>query len=555
MTYAQTLEQSMLVAHWLQAQFQVRKGDRVGIAMRNNLEHVVSWWACHLIGAVAVELNAFADSDTMTFCIADVGCRVVICDVERCDRIKPMLEDGKRLRQHETGANTESDTLRGVAVIPFGKGKGAGRVPKSQRSYLQGERHPMLFDYEELGEKWKASCPKEPSRNLKVYPEDNCHILFTSGTTGRPKGVLATHRQSLHNLGATLWIGARIFARRKRPLPNPAANPDVIKILTAYPLFHAAGLLSQLVTNSASGGKLVFMYQWDVDEAVKLMQQHKCNRFGGVAYMSRQLAQHPTELPSLSSISHGGSAAARELAAESYVKTGNGIIGNGYGATETSSFATGCYQDDYIAFPDGAGSAPPTTDIKIMDPVTLVEVPLRSKGEVWIRNSGIAEGYWNRPEATAEAFMADGFYRTGDLGYMNEHDILFIVDRVKDLIIRAGENISCTVVENGVYACSKIIEAAAVALPDSSLGERVAVFCVPRKGGEDVTVEEIKQAAKAAVVKHEVPEFVVITNEPLPKIPAGKVDKKILRNMIVDIAKQKGWGDYAKGAQTSKAKL
>lgn len=558
-TYKQVYQQTLLVAHWLQSQFQVRRGDRVGIAMRNNIEHVIGFWACHLLGAVVVELNSFSDADTLTFCIADVGCRVVLSDVERWERIQPTLTDGGRLRKYENFHNSEADVLRGVVVIPFGKGKGVGRIPRSQRSYLVkpdgSPIHQLVHDWEDLGAKWGPTQPAGPPA-VKVHPEDNCHIFFTSGTTGKPKGVLATHRQSLHNLGATLWVGARVFVRRRRPLPDPTKNPEQAVHLIGYPLFHAAGSLSSMVTNTMSGAKLVFLYQWDVDEAVRLIQEHKCDRLGGVPYQCRQVAHHPADLPSLGSITYGGSSSPRELASESRTKTGGGLYGNGYGATETSSFACGNYMDDYWHFPDSAGAPPPTTDIKIMDPVSLIEAAPGKHGEIWIRNPGVAQGYWNRPEATKEAFLPDGFYRTGDVGFINEHGLLFVVDRVKDMIIRGGENISCTVVENGAYGCSKVAEAAAVALPDASLGERVAIFVVPRPdlGQATLSEEEVREAARKVLSKHELPEFIVVQKEPLPKIPAGKIDKKILRDQLKVIAKKRGWGDFGGGQTDAKPK-
>lgn len=206
-------------------------------------------------------------------------------------------------------------------------------------------------------------------------------------------------------------------------------------------------------------------------------------------------------------------------------------------------------------FPDSVGAWPPTTDIKIVDPNTLTEVPKGDKGEIWIRSSGVATGYWNRPQANAETFLPDGFYRTGDMGYIHkEHGLLFISDRIKDIIIRGGENITTVVVENGVYSHPKVLEVAAVALPDKAFGERVAAFVVPRDGikAEDLSEEEIKAAARKVLPKHEVPEFIVLRDEPLPKIPAGKIDKKILRDELLKIAVQRGWGDFGDRA---KAKL
>ncbi|CAO1635260.1 unnamed protein product [Sympodiomycopsis kandeliae] len=558
MTYKQAYDQSRLTAHLLSAEFQVRRGDRVAIACRNNLEFVTTWWACHLIGAVATLLNAFADQTTLNFCIQDSGCRVLLCDVERWERIRPTIEKGQ-LDLLKTQANDENDSLRGIVVIPFGKGQGKGRLPKQERTYLpthgadgNGKAHssnvlrPSVQCFEALSEKWRPTLPSQPPATI-LSPEDFATIIYTSGTTGTPKGVLSTNRQSLHCLGATMYLPARCYLRRHRPLPDPTKNPDVPATLMCFPLFHVAGILSSLVAGTSQGIKVVLMYAWDVDEAVKLINEHKIVRLAAVAYMTRQLAVHPAEMPSLGAMSHGGSASAKELSQEMYKKTGKGLIGNGYGATETNALAAGCYQDDYMNWPDSCGMPPPTTDIKIMNPDSLIEMPQGKSGEIWVRGPGIATGYWNRPKATAEVFLPDGFYRTGDVGYVNTHGALFIQDRVKDLIIRGGENISCTVVENALYSQTDVMECAAVGLPDSNWGERVSVFVVPRQGvdASKLNVDDLKRSATKQLSKHQVPEFIHVQAEPLPKNSGGKVDKKILRDQLKQIAREKKWGDFA----------
>lgn len=379
MTYSEAYQQSVSTAHWLSSQFQVRRGDRVGIACRNNLEHVTTWWACHLLGAVATMINAFADPVTLNFCIEDSGARVVVCDVERWERIRPTFE--KRLYSIVNLApNDEDNSLRGIVVIPFGKGQGRGRIPRHERTYLP-KSNILVHCFEALGEKWQSTLSSSPPE-IAASPEDYASILYTSGTTGTPKGVISTNRQSLHCLGATLWIPARCYLRRHRPLPDPTKNPEIGSMLVCFPLFHAAGLLSSLVASTYQGLSLYFMYAWDADQAVKLINQHKINRLAAVAYMARQISTHPADMPSLGALSHGGSSSAKELGKEAFRKTGGGLIGNGYGATETNAFATGCYQDDYMNWPDSCGVAAPTTEIKIMDPEALVEMPTGKSGEV-----------------------------------------------------------------------------------------------------------------------------------------------------------------------------
>lgn len=577
MTYQQAYDESVRVASWLCTRFQVRRGDRVGIAMRNHLECVTTWWACHLLGAVVTMMNAFADRETLVFCVEDAGCRVLVCDVERWEKVRDRL----MMRMQNKGCglpNDEQNALRAVVVVPFGRGQGVGRIPVSERSYLprsdtndgNNSLHGLVHCFESLTRHADPSAPKTQSS-----PEDYATILYTSGTTGRPKGVVSTHRQSLHNLGAALYGLPRAYLRRHRPLPDPSTNnTDISSILLAYPLFHAAGLLTGLVAATYVGSHLVFMYAWNVDRAVELINTYKLTKFSGVAYQARQLALHPTDMPTLAAISHGGSPSAPELSTEAFNKTNKGIIGQGYGATETNAIATGCFQDDYANWPQSVGFPPPTTELKIMHPDKLVEMPVGKSGEVsepttivlgfvlltlpilhrrsyssqvWVRGPGIATGYWNRPQATSSVFLPDGFYRTGDIGYLNTHGALFIQDRLKDLIIRGGENISCAVVENAVYSHPDIIECAAVGLPDANWGERVVVFVVPRPGVrvQDVDEKDIKDRARKVLSKFQVPEFVHVQEQPLPKIPAGKIDKKALREQLKGIARDNKWGDFA----------
>ncbi|PWN18198.1 acetyl-CoA synthetase-like protein [Microstroma glucosiphilum] len=552
LTYSQAFDLSALLAHSLCTRFGIKKGDRVGIAMRNTIEHTISWWSVHLCGGVAVSLNAFADEDTLRFCTNDVGCSLVLTDAERVGALASLV--GQEGKEGEPG-------LRDLIVVPYGRGKGRGRLSAKERAeYLSESRR--VHDFDEVVKKAKDSVggKQVPLPSVDLQPEDYATIIFTSGTTGRPKGVLATQRQSLHNLGATLYVVPRCYLRRNRPLPDAeeSAQQPQVKTLIGYPLFHAAGLLSTMTTGMAKGEEMISMYSWDVQEAVRLIGERGLTRVGATAHMVRQLATAASDLPTLAAVTHGGASPPSELSAELLAKTQGGLTGTGYGATETNSMATGCYCDDYVNWPDSVGWAPPTITIRIVDPETKKEVKRGQLGEVWIHGAGIAEGYYRRPEATREAFLPDGTYRTGDVGMMNEDGALFIRDRIKDLIIRGGENISCTVVEKGIYAHPAISEAAAVALPDKKWGERIAVLCCvspssssssSSSSGALPSEEELKATARRILTnRQEWPEFIHVQREPLERNPAGKVDKKMLRARVLEIAKEKGWGDYAAAA-------
>lgn len=429
-------------------------------------------------------------------------------------------------------AKGSEPALRGIVVMPFGKKR--DRIPKEERyKYLQpGRDEPQDFihDWEALIQEYEVQTPPNPPK-VDVKLEDMATILFTSGTTGKPKGVISTQRQSLHSLTASLWVIIKSYIRRHRAVPDPK-NTDTPVSLVCFPLFHAAGLLSQLVTHTGQGGRIVFMHSWNVEEAISLMERERATRFAGPAFMARELALHPHLMPWLEALSHGGSSSPSSLAQESFKKTGAGIIGNGYGCTETNAFATGCYQDDYINWPSSAGFPAPTTEIVIVEPGTEKQLKQGETGEILIRGQGIAQGYYNRREATAESFLPSGFYRTGDVGHLNPQGALVISDRVKDLIIRGGENLSCSVIEDGVHGTfpDKIAEIAAVGLPDEVYGERVAVLVrLTQQGAKDLTKEKVMEAAKKRMKsKQHHPEFMMLVTEELPKIPAGKIDKKVL---------------------------
>lgn len=311
LTYSQAFDLSTLLAHALCTRFSIKKGDRIGIAMRNTIEHTISWWSIHLCGGVAVSLNAFADEDTLRFCTNDVGCSLVLTDAERVGALASLV--GQEGKEGEPG-------LRDLIVVPYGRGKGKGRLSGKERAQYLSESG-RIHDFDEVVKRAKESVggTQVPLPSVDLQPEDYATIIFTSGeylrqqgnehgsrsvgsssdarrvtmpapclpslpgTTGRPKGVLATHRQSLHNLGATLYVLPRCYLRRSRPLPDAAesAQQPQVKTLIGYPLFHAAGLLSTMTTGIAKGEEMISMYSWDVQEAVRIVGDREVSRLAG----------------------------------------------------------------------------------------------------------------------------------------------------------------------------------------------------------------------------------------------------------------------------------
>lgn len=604
-TYAQVYQESVRIAAWLQQAFQVRKGDRgawlegrewrgrlgtaslsscrigvdsmltlaplfacrlVGIAARNYPEFVASYWAIALVGGVACPLNSFHDGDTLAFSIRDVSCRVVIVDGERYERLvshmdglfdpEPPKAISDAARTALSGSTAASSSARattsivphtpveGMVVLPW---VGAKRVQgNSGKPWMKAGTRKGIFDYEQLMETVRDV---KDAPNVDVQPEDFATILFTSGTTGKPKGVLSTQRQSLSCLRLATYGGARNLLRRRRQLPPPPdpASPDQATLLLLVPLMHTTGLHSGLTLAVASGNCVAMMPQYNRDEAVKLIQREEAVAILGIGFMARELILSGADMPSLQVISHGGSAAAKEIPSEIRKSLPKATTGIGYGLTEVNGVATQNAVDDYYHRPTSVGLPPSGVELAIVDPSTGKEVAQGETGELWIRTPGRAMGYWNRPEDTAAAFLDDGWFRTGDLARFDEDEFLYIVDRVKDIIVRGGENISCTQVETGVYSHPSVLHCVAVAVPDERLGEKVGVVCIPHEGTEKLPSEkDIVTAASKVLPRYAVPEFVWVRREPIERNQNGKVLRHVVRKAFIDRIKNQNTSDGPK---------
>ncbi|PWN32579.1 acetyl-CoA synthetase-like protein [Meira miltonrushii] len=526
-TYADIHQQALRMASILATQFQVRKGDRVGIACRNYPEFVISFWAIHLLGAVTAILNSFHDGETLTFSIKDVSCRAVICDGERFERIKDHLPS--ILQSNET-------PFAGAIVMPW---MGAKHIQQEQdKKWLQfnGKGNHLIYDWQNLMNAHKNTTPTLPP--VDISPDDNGVILFTSGTTGKPKGVLSTQRQHLSCLRLATFGTARALLRRHRPLPPPpdVNDPEPGSVLVLVPLTHTTGLQSGLILSTAAGGKVVLMATYNRDKSIQIAQRERVRHILGIGFMVREIGiAGQDKLPSVSSIAHGGSSSSKELPSELRKSHPNAISSAGYGLTEVNGVALGLGVDDYHARPSSAGVPPVGVEVIIVDPASMERVKDGEQGELWIRSPGRAQGYWNRSKDTAEAFLPDGWFRSGDLAVVDPKDgFFYIVDRLKEIIVRKGENISCGQVENAVYSHPGVLHCAAVAIPDGSGGETVAVVCTPKDGQQLPTPEEVIEQASKHLPKYAVPEFVWIRKEELERNPNGKIVRAAVRKATIE---------------------
>jgi long-chain acyl-CoA synthetase len=492
-TFGQIYEQAIRVAALAQHKYGVAKGDRVAVAMRNYPEWVACFVGLLHLGAVVVPMNAWWQPDELRYGVEDSGTRLIIADEERARRFASL-----------NGFHVPIVTVRTGAGVTAELG-----YPRLEELLKDGPASP-----------WYLS---------PIGPEDDATIMYTSGSTGFPKGAVATHRSVVHGAMNYLVQGlAMLQLAQGAGVSLPAQQVMLLNV----PLFHITGSVPVLLVSVAIGRKLVIMHKWDAGEALRLIEKERATYFVGVPTMSLELMQHPDkdkfDLSSLLDIAAGGAprpAEHVERLAQAFPGKNPAI---GYGLTETNGVGAGNLRDNYRLKPASTGRpSPPMVEMKIADdggnPLSAGEV-----GEVCIRSSANVRGYWNKPEATAAAFTADGWFKTGDLGYMDEDGYLFIVDRKKDIIIRGGENISCQEVEAAIYGHPAVAEACVFGLPDERLGEIVGAVAY-LKPGERVEPEALIDYTREHLAGFKVPAKLWIAPEPLPKLGSAKIDKVSLR--------------------------
>lgn len=479
----------------------VRKGDRVALAMRNLPEWPVAFFAGAVIGAIVVPLNAWWTGEELAFGMADSGTSVLICDAERWER----------MALHKA----EMPELRHVLVTRGGSGDLA--EPACALEAVIGS--PKTY----------AEMPEQSLPDVAIEPDDPATIFYTSGTTGKPKGALGSHRNLLTNGLTTGYSGAATILRRGVPLPEPVVKAGLVVV----PMFHVTACSASMIPTIQAGNKIVFMHKWDTVKAFEIIEREKINATGGVPFIAWQLIEHPDrekyDLSSIESISYGGAPSAPELVSKIYEIFG-AFPGNGWGMTETMATVTSHTSEDYLNRPDSCGPPVPVSDLKIMSEDGLEELPVGEVGELWARGPQIVKGYWNRPEATAETFV-NGWVRTGDLAKLDDEGFCFIVDRAKDMIIRGGENIYSSEVENILYEHPAVTDAALVGIPHQTLGEEPAAV-VHLAPGETATEEELKAWVGTRLAKFKIPVKIIFCTDTLPRNANGKIMKRDLKALF-----------------------
>lgn len=478
----------------------VAKGDRVALAMRNMPEWPVAFFAIVATGAICVPLNAWWSPQELAFGVNDSGARVLIVDRQRHDRL-----DG------------DYRAMPGLEAVLVAR----ARVPLSGICRRLEDAIGDCSGY--------ASLPEVALPAVEILPDDAATIFYTSGTTGRPKGALGTHRNLATNILSAAYVAARSYLRRGEMPPEPEPKVGLLVI----PFFHVTACSASLMGALAGGTTLVLMRKWDAGEALALIERERVQVTGGVPTIAWQLLEHPDrekyDLSSLEVVQYGGAPSAPDLVKRIFDVFG-ALPGNGWGMTETMATVTQHVGEDYLARPTSCGAPVPVADLKIMADDGVTERPVGEVGELWARGPMIVRGYWNAPEETAKTFV-DGWVRTGDLARLDEEGFCTIVDRAKDIIIRGGENIYSIEVEDVLYAHPSVTDAALVGVPDPALGE-VPAAVVHLCPGCEASEAELQAFVRARLAAFKVPVAVRFSDTVLPRNANGKILKSELRQMF-----------------------
>ena len=491
-SYKKVMEHADALGYALVHEYGIKKGDRVGIAMRNLPEWIIAFAAILSVGGISVSLNAWWTEDENEYAINDAGLSLLIADPERISRAHgPCTRAGIRI------LGVRFDELQPLPP----------NVDNWNDILVMGSAMPVV----------------------EVLPDDDATILYTSGTTGFPKGAVSTHR-AISNALMAFASGAYVNAARRDAGDVEGSGLPACFILIV-PLFHVTGCIPVMLSSFTWHFKLVMMYRWDPERALQLIERHQVTNFVGVPTQSWDMLENPNfskyDTSSLSSVGGGGAPAPPKLVArvESSFKRGRPSIG--YGMTETNAYGPGNFGDDYVSHPSSTGRTPTIImDFDIRDD-SLKSLPRGERGQIWMKSPTLIRGYWNKPEATAETIV-DGWLCSGDIGRIDDEGFLYIEDRAKDMVLRAGENVYSAEVEAAIYEHPAIHEAAVFGVPHERLGEEVATV-IMLKAGETLTADEIRDFLSERLAAFKVPTRIAFSAEPLPRNPAGKFLKRELR--------------------------
>jgi long-chain acyl-CoA synthetase len=492
-SFDEVMQEVDALAYALVHHYGIEVGDRVGIAMRNMPEWIVSFAAIVSVGAISVSLNAWWTEEELDYAISDSGLSLLIADPERIRRAQEICVQGD------------------VRIL--------------------GARLDELQPLRPEVESWTTVVTRGNAMpDVEIGPDHDATILYTSGTTGSPKGAVSTHGAICQTIMA-FSAGAVINSSgRSADESSIGLAPCFILIV---PLFHVTGCIPVMMSCFSWHFKLVMMYRWEAERALDLIERHKVTAFVGVPTQSWDLIECPNfskyDTSSLASVGGGGAPAPPTLVERVERSFSRGRPSLAYGMTETNAYGPGNFGDDYVHHPTSTGRAPTIVmDVEIRDSQGRA-LGADEHGEIWLKSPTLIRGYWRRDEDTASTIV-DGWMRTGDLGRIDDEGFLYVEDRLKDMILRAGENVYSAEVEAAIYELAAVYEAAVFGIPDERLGEEVACV-VMLKQGMSLSADQLRAHLEKRLANFKVPTRVVFTDEPLPRNAAGKFLKRQMNQL------------------------
>ena len=514
LSFEEAWQESSRIAHLLIEHYGVRKGDRVAISMRNYPEWILSFTAATSVGAIAVAMNSLWQPDELAYGLSDSGARVLLADEERL----------QRLAQAET-------------VFP-------------ELSIL-GVRTSEAYGLEvsPLSEALREVPARVLMPEVDLLPEDDATIFYTSGSTGHPKGVVSAHRSVLT---ALLSWELDVVAGAVMEGREPAGAKVQPATLLGVPLFHATGSHAVYLASYRAQRRVVCMYKWDPEEAADLIEREQVSNFVAPAAMTGDLVSAAErtgrDLGSLLVVGGGGAPRAPAQVKSIDRAFRRAQPNTGWGMTETNAIGSGIVGTEYLDHPESSGRSSAVVDLRVVDEEGR-ECPVGERGELQIRGVSVFRCYWNRPEADAETFLDGRWMRTGDVAYLDEEGFLYIVDRIKDMVIRGGENIGCGGVEAAILEYPGVVEASVYGVPDERLGEEVGatVFI-----SDDCTEADLREFLKTRLSNFAIPRYFDLWREPLPRTGSGKILKRALREEAACAVAGNSAGLRARGSVSSK---
>jgi long-chain acyl-CoA synthetase len=493
------------LAATLQHDMGVKPGDRVAIAMRNCPDWVLTFAAAVHVGAIPVLINSWGSAEELEFTLRDSDPTVLAADLPR----SRLAADA--LRQRRT-ALLFSDVDGGI-------------------EHLDDDSLPHL-DVRPIRDAVAAGRGRDYA-TAKPDPEDMAMLLYTSGSTGHPKGVVYLHvsvGQALMNMLLSGFLPLELSG----PIELRGGASAEAGLVTV-PLFHATGLFSGFLVPCAVGQKVVLLRKWHAETAMQTVQTEKITIIATVPAILKDLLTHPRfddfDLSSISRVAAAGAATPAGLPELLRDKLGIENRSAGYGMTETTSVCATMSGPVFDLKPMAAGIISPVIDLRVVD-VQGEALPSSQDGEIQLRGVTITPGYWQRDDLTKEAFTPDGWLRTGDLGHVDDDGFLHITGRIKEIVIRGGENIAPIEIENVAYRHPSVKEVAVFGVPDDLMGEEVAMVCHPQPGSA-LTEDELRAHLRNALPTFKVPKYLALSDEPLPRNASEKIHRLALRNSFV----------------------